>query len=422
MLLKIPRLYDSHTHFLATGSFATGLFLNHLQSRDELKNIKPQKSYFRRHWLLGFGWDDKNWVEKPHKDFLDQLFPMYPVFLGKADGHSCWLNSKALEELGLESQTGVFTEKEHFQIWDKLPPYSDEQLEFHILNACRVFNQAGFTHVRDMTCTPELWDKLVQMSQAGALTLAIEENYTIYSLSELELNLKRCEQARTEQTELVKIKGIKIFYDGSLGSETALLSGCYCGTQHSGRSNWALEDVAEVLRQTWSRGFEVSVHVIGDQAVHDIVRTAREVSQKNYVGRLNLEHAQVVRPETIQMMKPLHIRCHMQPCHWLSDRKWLRQKLGPLYDQAFPWEALRLAKIPISFGCDSPVEPPSFVRNFEALKLSPSEGIREYRGDIGQTHSHPSENYCPESYSVFENEHLKKVVFNGKVIFTTSCE
>lgn len=419
MHLKIPRLYDSHTHFLATGSFATGLFLNDLKSRDELKNIKIQPSYFRNNWLLGFGWDDSRWPVKAHKDFLDELFPNHPVFFGRVDGHSCWLNSSALKELGLKSDTGLFSEREHFVIWDRLPPYSPSQMEFHILNACKVYNQAGFTHVRDMTCTPELWSQLIEMSQRGDLTLAIEENYTIYSLSELALNLERCKTAKSQETDLVKMKGIKIFYDGSLGSETALLSHCYCQKNHSGKANWSFDDIAEVLKQTWSQGFEVSVHVIGDQAVHDIVSIAREVSQKNYVGRLNLEHAQVVRPETIQLMKPLHIRCHMQPCHWLSDRKWLKAKLGDLYENVFPWEALRLAKIPISFGCDSPVEPPSFLRNLEALELSPQEGIREYRGRIVETHAHPSEDFAPDSYSVFEDQQLKEVVFKGKRIFTS---
>lgn len=420
MFLKIPRLYDSHTHFLATGSFATGLFLNDLTSPQDLKNIQVRDSYFRKNWLLGFGWSDAQWAEKPHKRTLDEIFPDFPVFLGRTDGHACWLNSAALKELGLTSDTGIFTEKEHFQIWDRLPAYTNEQLNFHILNACKVYNQAGFTHVRDMTCTPELWQQLVHLSNQGQLTVAIEENYTIYSLSDLEHNLNLCIQARIQETELVKIKGIKIFYDGSLGSETALLSHCYCGKEQKGKSNWNLEDVAEVLRQTWDNGFEVSVHVIGDQAVHDIVATAREVSKKNYVGRLNLEHAQVVRPETIKLMKPLHIRCHMQPCHWLSDRKWLQSKLGHLYEYVFPWEALRLAKIPLSFGCDSPVEPPSFLRNLEALELSPQERIRAYKGDLTTDHGHPSASFAADSYSVFKDRILQEVVFNGKTIFTKS--
>ena len=115
------------------------------------------------------------------------------------------------------------------------------------------------------------------------------------------------------------------------------------------------------------------------------------------------------------MMKPLHVRCHMQPCHWLSDRVWLQEKLGDLYKYVFPWEALRLAQIPISFGCDSPVEPPSFLRNKEALEKSVQAGIRKFNGDLSVAHSHPDAGFM-DSYTIIEDDKIKEVVFAGNKI------
>lgn len=422
MHFRISRLYDSHAHFIATGEFASGLHLEGIRSPADLRAIDlSNKNYYRNNWLVGFGWNEKSWPEgeRPHKTVLDQVFPNIPVFFARMDGHSCWLNSVALRELGLQSETGILTEKDHLRAWDRLPSFTAEQERRKILAACAKFNQAGFTHVRDMSGTESLWSRLVEMADAGSLTLAVEENFTAHDMNDFEDMLKLALYAKKHEGPLVRSKGIKIFYDGSLGSETALLSQPYRGVSGGGKGRilWEITDIEEAMKRSWSAGIEFSVHVIGDEASHHIVQAARKVSAQGAVGRLNLEHAQLLRPETIQMMKPLHIRCHMQPCHWLSDRVWLKEKLQDLYKYVFPWEALRAAQIPISFGCDSPVEPPSFWRNKIALDESPKERIRKFTGDISVVHGHPDRTFA-DSHTIIEDGVVKELVFNGRDLLT----
>lgn len=419
MLFKIPRLYDSHTHFIATGEFASGLYLTNLKNATDLANWDLSKeSYHRGDWLIGFGWNDKEWSSAPSKEILDLLFPQKPVYFAKADGHSAWVNSAALQILGLKSETGILTEAEHLQAWDRLPAFSKEQQKKNILAACQVYNAAGFTHVRDMTGTESLWNSLSELENENLLTVALEENFTCYDLNGFETSLQSALYTRKNETPLLRSKGIKFFYDGSLGSETAYLSKPYRGIPEGsqGRRLWNLSDAETLIKRTWSAGLEVSVHTIGDQAAHEIVEVARKVSAQGFVGRLNLEHAQVLRPETILMMKPLHVRCHLQPCHWLSDRAWLQEKLRDLYRYAFPWEALRAAQIPMSFGCDSPVEPPSFIRNQQALVESVEARIKKFTGSIEEVHAHPDSQYAGSSHSIIENDVVKEVIFCGKRI------
>src|SRR5690606_26804128 len=123
-------------------------------------------------------------------------------------------------------------------------------------------------------------------------------------------------QCKAEETELLKVNGIKVFFDGSLGSETAFLSEPYRGSKNYGQLNWSLSEVEDLLRRVWQSGFEVSIHCLGDEAAHQVVLAARKIYAENISGLLNLEHVQLLRPETIQKMKSLHITCHMQPCHW----------------------------------------------------------------------------------------------------------
>lgn len=413
MHFRIPRLYDSHTHFLATGEGASMLKLQSLQKADEVRQLIVRPENFRGKWLIGFGWSADL---IPHKNILDGVFSQEPVFFCRADGHASWLNSIALQILGIESSTGLLLEKEHFEAWSRLPMAGDEQRRQIIHKACASYNRAGFTHVRDMDGSEDLWNLLSSMEERGDLTLAVESNFTFHDLNQFEKALSMALQTKKHETGLLRSQGVKFFYDGSLGAETALISVPYRGVSDSyGEVRWSLSDVEEILKKTWACHLEVSVHAIGDEAAHRIVQIARKVSAQGYVGRLNLEHVEILRPETIQMMKPLHVRCHMQPCHWWSDKAWLKEKVGDLYQYCFPWEALRAAQIPVTFGCDSPVTEPSFVANKNALEDSAQAKIRRFKGDLRIHHAHPDPTYA-DSYSIIENDEVKEVIFCGKSI------
>lgn len=438
MFLEIPRLYDSHTHFLATGQVARGLNLFALKSAAAISEIPLQKSFFRGEWLVGFGWDENRWVgaKLPIRQDLDRVFPDFPVFLSRADGHSSWLNSKALEKLGwlnLTAEqlpnpeggvivrdekgfpTGILKDAAHMAVFEKLPPFSSEQIRDFLSASVEVFNSAGFTHIRDMSCSLEQWQILHELEDQNKFSLAYEGNFTAEGIADVERALRDCLSAKKSESKRLRASGLKIFFDGSLGSETAWLSKPYHGLPSGpqGYATWKVEDVKVALRQTWENRLEFSVHTIGDEAVHQIVKAAREVSAQGLVGRLNLEHVQLIRPETVILMKPLHLRCHMQPCHWLSDRTWLAEKTGSLFSHCFPWEALRAAQIPLSFGSDSPIETPSFFNNQKAVEDSSHHGIKKFRGEVSAFHSHPDKNFM-DSITRFEDENTSEILIEGQ--------
>jgi hypothetical protein len=415
MFLKIPRLYDSHVHWLGTGQIALGLQLFDLPSAEAIAEIKIDPAYFRGEWLVGFGWDQNKWASKqlPSKEILDRTFPNHPVMLQKVDGHSSWVNSLALKKLGFpEIHSGVLMEEEHFKSYAALPD-SDQHVRNSLRKATQLFNQAGFTHIRDMTCTQQQWEQALELDQAGELTLYVQENFICDQPKDLISVLNIAERAKSQQTTHLKVQGIKVFFDGTLGSDTAYLSRCSCAQQ---AFSWTNDDLENLIRQTWSRGLEVAVHTIGDEAAHQVVSVARKVMATNEItGWLNLEHVEVLRPETIQMMKALHVRCHMQPCHWLSDRTWLKDKLGELYQYAFPWGTLSRSGIPLFFGSDSPVARASLADNQRALKESVKYKIPALKGEMLEYHCFPQTTEH-ETYSVFDGASLLELVFDGRRI------
>ncbi len=435
----IENLFDSHTHFLATGEVLAGLNLKSLKSKDDLGALPRTATSFRGEWLVGFGWDESHFENlRPDRQTLDEVFPEIPIFFSRADGHSSWVNTLALKKLNLwekhkanfsedEHQmlgfdsggklSGLLKEKFHIQAMLSLPPFSSDQKTEFLKAAILNYNRQGFTHIRDMSSTSEQFHLSEKLEKSGALTLHIVHNFICEHKDDFIRALAEAQECQNHETNLLKVAGLKFFYDGSLGSETALLSIPYNGRTEGSRgvANWQISDLEDLIKKTWQTGLEVSVHTIGDEAVHQVVQAARRISAAGVAGVLNLEHVEVLRPETIQAMKSLHVVCHMQPCHWLSDKVWLKEKLGPIYLYAFPWEALRAAKVPLFFGSDSPIEPAVLENNLRALRESAEHKIKKFNED--PLRFHVSTKWPLEkTFCKIDHQKVTEVYFLGKKI------
>lgn len=414
-----------------------GLSLSSLKTKQDLSHLKLDPLSYRGDWIYGFGWDENKFLDlKPDRQTLDLQFPKQPVVFVRADGHSSWLNTEALVRLGffdtnsklfqdfkddivLDEQnkpTGLLKEAAHLFVYTKLPQETEEQYRQYMLEALQTFRKEGFTHIRDMTSSVLQLQIAQKLEQENKLNMHIEHHFVFEKGMDLQNLVNAVAELKKADSKLLKVRGIKFFFDGSLGSETALLSKPYpSGGQ--GRLGFNDEEVKQIIATSWKAGLDVSVHVIGDQATHKIILTARELSALGLLGRIHLEHVQVLRPETIQLMKPLHLLCHLQPCHWLSDRLWLKEKLGSLYEYSFPWESLRRAQIPFHFGSDSPIEKSSLHANLRALQSSVKEGIPRLNVKDPLIYHCYTQKDSVQTQTHFEGEIVKRIIFDQQCIF-----
>lgn len=440
MIWQIPRCYDSHLHLLGTGMIEAGLKLFDLSSAEDVKNIKPQASHFRGEWLVGFGWDQNRWsvAEFPTKEILDRVFPDFPVAFTRADGHTVWMNSKALDKIGYLGKTaneksdidgglilrdskghptGVFIDLAKIYV-DGFIPFPNEEQNQHFLDmALKYLQSRGFTHIRDMSGDEKLWQMLQERDQRGDLKLYIEENFTCENIKDFERALKEAVAARKNQSRHLRAYGIKFYFDGALGSQGAFLSKPYVGTDQRGLTLWPLNEVREVIARTWEKGLDVSVHTIGDEAAHQVMTVAADLWREGKVrGRLNIEHGELIRPETLALIKETQALVHMQPCHWLSDRRWLKEKLGSLYQYAFPWAELQKQGIPMQWGSDTPIEEASVYNNWLALTESPASGIALLHGNLLAAHSHRDLQWGANCQTTFKDGKVSELIFDGECL------
>lgn len=431
--MRIEACFDSHVHWQATGEFSERLQLKDLKSPNDVLTLSPLPQHFRGDWLLGFGWDQHPWSEKPHRKILDQWYPSKPVALQRCDAHALWLNSEAMKRTGFlqpdfkdvsggrverdsnGEPTGIVVDKACDLVQAQIPKPAAVEVRRFLLKAIQVFNEAGITHIRDMTCDESQWAEAVRIDQAGLLTLAVEEFFWLKNLDQLDRALALYKKAKQEQTPNLRAKGIKVFYDGALGSEGALLSRCYHGRDHSGLKLWSMEDLTEVLVKSWEIGAEVAVHTIGDAAVADVVELACKLRDQGRQGMLHLEHGELIQIETIQKMRDLKVAVHMQPSHWLSDEQWLKEKIGDLLKSAFPWRRLQEAEIPFDFGSDSPIETANLARTFAGLESSSEAGIPRLLGSPTRYMGHQDLSWAPNSYTILGDDYEPmQVVFRGE--------
>jgi predicted amidohydrolase YtcJ len=372
----IKQCFDSHLHLLATGLVQSQLNLKNIKSFAELKNTVIPESAYRGGWLFGFGWDQHKMTQQTvfDKSALDPLFPDIPVYLSRADGHVCLVNLKALQILNIKNSDGIFIDNDKVTIDKQLPEIQTQDKIQFLKSAIKYLNQQGFTHVRDMTCDQQQWILLRDLDAQQLLTLYVVCNFTCDNLADFDRCVSEINFAKAHPSKHLMVGGVKIFLDGALGSQGALISQTY-DDQSSGLLLISPADLQQIISKTWKLGLDVCIHTIGDQAIHLAAETAYRIASSGQTGRIHFEHGQIIRPQTVEILKNLDCVVHMQPCHYLSDKTWLKQKLGRLYENCFPWAALSKANIKINFGSDVPIEEASVINNIKAIQESALAGI-----------------------------------------------
>jgi len=436
--------YDSHVHWPATGHWARRLNLQSIRYPDDLKNLKITADHFAGEWLLGNGWDQNLFPQAqfPTAQHLDTFYQDIPVCFTRIDGHAIWVNTLAMKKCGLWQKnikapsggeillntegfpTGIFIDQAIDLIKKFIPPSTSAEVTQDLLAGQKAFHQAGFTHIRDLTCDLTQWQTALKLEAEGLLQMAVEEYFSAYKPEHFNEIFKQCVAAKAQPSQLLRVRGVKVFYDGALGSEGALLSKPYLTSGQKGLRLIEPHQLREMLVACHKNGLRLAVHTIGDQAAHEVAEVAHDLHLQNRLGPFEIEHLELLRPETFLLLKKLPLTVYFQPSHWLSDKRWLKQKIGDLTAHLFRWRDLENNNIPFYFGSDSPIEESSFARTLEALddsaghsaELAVGQAVPPLQKSGWHYHAHADVNWPGETQTQFTNGRPTEIIFAGKVV------
>ena len=369
----VPGFTDSHVHFPTWALAQTEVALDGCASLDEaLERIRGVELQPGR-WLRGYGWRSGDWDPRrePTRHDLDPITGDTPAGLIAKDYHSLWLNSAALalahgdldvqggvvERDATGEPTGVLREEAawHFKERHMIVPDSDYLDAMR--SGVRLANARGVTAVHDKDGwlgALRLWQ---QLEERGHLTLRVWQSIPHDGLdAAAKVGLRS-----GIGSPHLKLGYLKVFMDGTLGSQTAwLLDGT--GVQITSGA-----ELAEIVRRGAEAGFPVSVHAIGDRANREALDAFEQT--KNVWGPLGLrqriEHAQLLAPDDVARFGKLGVACSVQFSHAPSDRDLADAYWAGKTGGAYAYRSLLDSGAVVANGSDAPIE-----------ELDPLAGIR----------------------------------------------
>ena len=111
----VPGFNDSHMHVLQFGEVLNEPYIKGCRSVEEMveicKKFAADHPDMVKNGMHGQGWNqdlfDEGKVRLPNRYDLDRISTDYPIMLERVCAHTCVLNSKALELLGIDRNTPV---------------------------------------------------------------------------------------------------------------------------------------------------------------------------------------------------------------------------------------------------------------------------------------------------------------------------
>lgn len=367
-----PGLVDGHTHFAAWAMGRRRVQLGGARTREEAAHRVAAAAPVQG-WVVGQGWNANGWPEPPDRQVIDRV-QKRPVFLESHDLHAAWLNSAALAAAGIDRRTpdpcggrivrdaageptGLVQERAVDLARAALPDTEPRLLRAALLEGQAEAHRLGLTGIHDVE-SEDVLRAFQELEREGLLRLRVVFHPPVASLPALLGNGFRSGGG----SEWLTHGGIKLFLDGSLGTQTAWMLEPYEASSDRGLPVSTLEAAREAVTRAAAGGVSAVVHAIGDAAVRRALDLLADLPRLPLPHRI--EHLQCVHPLDLGRPSASGIVASMQPAHLLTDiplveRHWGRRGAG-----AYAFSTLKAKGTVLAFGSDAPV-----------ASLDPREGI-----------------------------------------------
>jgi predicted amidohydrolase YtcJ len=252
--------------------------------------------------------------------------------------------------------TGILRENAVELVTKLIPPLEENDYVQAVLAACKLALAAGLTTVHCIIGSSSELTALLKLRSQGLLPLRF------YALipSKLLMAAKAMGLRSGFGDEWVRVGGVKVFTDGSLGARTAALDAPYADDPgNQGVTVCNQQELDDLVTLAHLSDFQVAVHAIGDRAAGMVVHAVAKAHELAPGRKLRhrIEHASVLSGELIRRISDLGLVASVQP-HFIVSDSWMEQRLGAERAAfAYPFRSLARAGVMIVGGSDCPVEP-----------------------------------------------------------------
>lgn len=413
----VPGFNDSHVHFLSGAQSLQELDLSGAQTLDDVQRrirefaaANPQAT-----WIRGRGWNYGPFPGGlPTRAQLDAAVGDRPAALVCFDGHSTWVNSKALEAAKVTASTadpangeitrdanggpaGLLKESAQQLVRRVMPQPTAVEQRAALKAAVARAHTLGVTSVQNASGSDEEFKIWEAARAAGELNLRV---YSALSVSPgfttADADRFDAIRARITSDDRFKVGAVKLLVDGVIETNTAAMLAPYVNDpKTSGVPNYPPEELDRIVTLLDRRGWQIFIHAIGDRGVRmtlDAFERAAKANPAPARGRRHrVEHIETIDWADVPRFGALGVIASLQPPHarlmnapnpkgqWAGNIGPARQARG------WPWKSIAQGGGRLAFGSDWPVASLNPVLGvWVGLGRADHDGVPNQRLTIGE--------------------------------------
>jgi len=353
--MLLPGFHDAHVHPVTGGMALSQCDLNGLKTRQEV--FEAIRAYAAAHpkekWILGRGWDLPLFPNaNPTRRDLDAFVSDRPARLASADGHSSWVNSKALEIAGITRATpdppngrierdaagepsGTLRESASRLISRHIPEPTAEQYAEGLRRGLEMANRFGITSLIEARAEDPILAAYRAAERGGWLTSRVVASLQVDPARGPAQVPELVRKRSADSGGRLRAIAAKIYADGVIESETAALLEPYLDRPGwSGEPNLKAEAFDRLAIALDDAQFQIHIHAIGDRAIRmslDALEAARRANGPRDARPL-IAHLELIDPQDIPRFRRLGVLADFQPLWAFADpyiQELTLPKLGP---------------------------------------------------------------------------------------------
>lgn len=353
--LLLPGFHDAHVHPLEGMSLQTFMGCDLIPLSDTETSPETWIEEMRKcndidfphDWILGGGHaiHDLLKLERSPRALLDDIFPDKPAAFMEKSSHSMWVNSKALERVGIDKSTpdpqgglifkdpktqepiGILSDSAGDELMHKALQKSPQlqAARYEALLASQDFMaEHGITA---MTNARVYWERgnlepWLQAEKANSLKARSILALWAYPHMEDEFQLNTLKSMyRNDPEEMLRLSQVKFYSDGVVINNSAAVIDAYNHLIHPfakpyGLNYFTEERMSRYIAELEQVGFSAHIHALGDRAIFESLNAIEYAQKQNpdLIGqrRHQLTHVVMARPGDIERFAELHVAANIQ--------------------------------------------------------------------------------------------------------------
>ena len=405
--MVIPGIVDGHTH---PGLYGIEQYNAGFVETDREAFLEELRIWAEDNpgedWVRGCCWPVITYVDGPvgpDRRELDEIFPDRPVWLTSSSWHSYWLNSRALEALGVDEDsedprfpiaiykrdddgrlTGWLKEGAGWQFFGQVFEINEDIHNASVREFLQYLSMRGVTTLYDggnLDYSDAVYQLLYDLEEAGELPIRYEGTYMVsvparraHAVAEM----RRFREAYGG--ERLQFNTIKLFMDGiHENRSSAMFEPFTDDLDYESNTTLTPEELHDWLIELHEAQFDLHIHAIGDFAVNVVlegVEMARTTVGDDFYPRVTMAHLQNIHPGDRERFAELGVSANFTAWwHGIDSPDPALAGLGPERShQSYPVRPLYDSGANVTFSSD----------DWRLDVLSPFLGIQ-----VGHTRQYP---------------------------------